>query len=115
MDKLEDITAPVSKADQLKEQIFELVKAYHAEKFVKKDFVPGESAVPVSGKVFDHRELNLIVKSALAGCFTTGRFNKEFERKLAKFIGVKTAITVNSGSSANLIAFLTLTAEELGE
>jgi CDP-6-deoxy-D-xylo-4-hexulose-3-dehydrase len=115
MDNLKSATNSVSKADQIKAQIFELVKEYHAEKFADKEFIPGTSHVPVSGKVFDHRELNMVVDSALDGWFTTGRFNKDFERKLAKFIGVKTAITVNSGSSANLIAFMTLTAEELGD
>ncbi|MEI9919611.1 MAG: lipopolysaccharide biosynthesis protein RfbH [Bacteroidota bacterium] len=115
MDKLEsDVTSP-SKADQLKAQIFELVKEYHNEKFGNKEFTAGQTHVPVSGKVFDHNELNYIVDSALDGWFTTGRFNKDFEKRLAKFIGTNNAITVNSGSSANLVAFSTLTAHELAE
>ncbi|HEY4797846.1 MAG TPA: lipopolysaccharide biosynthesis protein RfbH, partial [Bacteroidia bacterium] len=99
----------------IKQQIFDLVKEYHEAVFARKKFIPGESPVPVSGKVFDHTELNNIVEAALDGWFTTGRFNDAFEKELANFIGVKRAITVNSGSSANLLAFAALTANELGE
>lgn len=105
----------LTKAEKIKGQIFDLVKEYHQEKFGHEKFTPGTSSVPVSGKVFDHNELNFIVDSALDGWFTTGRFNKDFEKRLAKFIGINNAITVNSGSSANLVAFSALTAPELGE
>lgn len=104
-----------TKVEKIKNQIFELVKEYHQEKFGREKFVPGTSAIPVSGKVFDHNELNYIVDSALDGWFTTGRFNKDFEKRLAKFIGINNTITVNSGSSANLVAFSTLTDPSLGE
>ena len=104
-----------SKAESIKGQIFDLVKQYHDEVYGNKKFVAGESNVPVSGKVFDERELQLMTEAALDGVFTTGRFNTEFEKKLAKFIGVNNLITVNSGSSANLVAAATLTAEELGD
>lgn len=104
-----------SKAEQIKAKIFELVKEYHDEKFASKTFVPGETPVPVSGKVFDHQELNFVVDSALDGWFTTGRFNKEFQTRLGKFMGINNAITVNSGSSANLVAFSSLAAHEHGE
>jgi CDP-6-deoxy-D-xylo-4-hexulose-3-dehydrase len=99
----------------IRQEIFDLVKEYCEEVFTEKKFIPGETYVPVSGKVFDHNELNFIVDSALDGWFTTGRFNEEFEKELAKFINVRRVVTVNSGSSANLLAFATLTAEELGE
>lgn len=105
----------MSKLESIKTKIHELVKEYHDEAFKSKAFVPGESNVPVSGKVFDHTELQYITDSALDAWFTTGRFNAEFEKKLAKYINVKSCITVNSGSSANLVAFSTLTAKELGE
>ncbi len=105
----------LDKAEGIKNQIFDLVKEYHREKFGDRTFIPGTSHIPVSGKVFDHHELNFIVDSALDGWFTTGRFNKDFEKRLAKFIGINNVITVNSGSSANLVAFSTLTAPELGE
>lgn len=104
-----------SKAESIKGQIFDLIKQYHDEVYGNKKFVAGESNVPVSGKVFDERELQLMTEAALDGVFTTGRFNTEFEKKLAKFIGVNNLITVNSGSSANLVAAATLTAEELGD
>ena len=67
-----------------------------------KPFVPGESVVPVSGKVIGAKELQLMVEASLDGWLTTGRFNAEFEQRLAKYLGVKHLITVNSGSSANL-------------
>lgn len=105
----------MSKAEEIKSQIFSLIEQYHNEKFAPRPFVKGQSSVPVSGKVFDAEELKYITESALDGWFTTGRFNDEFEKRLAKFIGCKKAITVNSGSSANLLAFATLTADELGE
>lgn len=103
----------MSKLLEIKHQIHALIKEYHAEAFKTKAFVPGESIVPVSGKVFDHKELTYITDSALDAWFTTGKFNTEFEKKLAKFINVKSLLTVNSGSSANLVAFSALTAHEL--
>lgn len=105
----------MSKLLDIKHQIHALIKEYHDEAFKNKPFVAGESAVPVSGKVFDHKELTNITDSALDAWFTTGKFNAEFEKKLAKFINVKSVLTVNSGSSANLVAFSALTAIELGE
>lgn len=105
----------MSKLLDIKHQIHALIKEYHDEAFKNKPFVAGESAVPVSGKVFDHNELTYITDSALDAWFTTGKFNAEFEKKLAKFINVKSVLTVNSGSSANLVAFSALTAIELGE
>ena len=71
-------------------------------------FVPGTTVIPPSGKVLGVEELKNMVEASLDGWLTTGRFNAEFEKKLAKFIGVKHLITVNSGSSANLVAFMTL-------
>jgi CDP-4-dehydro-6-deoxyglucose reductase, E1 len=103
------------KSENIKLTIKQLVKEYHKEVFAQKEFNPGHSHIPVSGKVFDNQEIYSIVESALDGWFTTGRFNDEFEKDLAKFIGIRTLITVNSGSSANLIAVATLTASELGE
>jgi CDP-6-deoxy-D-xylo-4-hexulose-3-dehydrase len=105
----------MSTAGELKNKIFELVEQYYLAVFAGKKFVPGESAVPVSGKVFDHEELKFIVDSALDGWFTTGRFNTDFEKKLARFINTKSVLTVNSGSSANLLAFSGITADDWGE
>ncbi|MBX3165505.1 MAG: lipopolysaccharide biosynthesis protein RfbH [Bacteroidetes bacterium] len=105
----------MSKALEIKNQIHALIEEYHKEVFKPKHFIGGESHVPVSGKVFDHKEIQYITDAALDAWFTTGRFNTEFEKKLAKFINVKSVLTVNSGSSANLVAFSALTAEELGD
>ena len=76
--------------------------------------MPGESVVPVSGKVIGPEDICSVVDSALDGWFTTGRFAKEFERRLAKFVGVRSASLVNSGSSANLVALSALTSPKLG-
>jgi CDP-6-deoxy-D-xylo-4-hexulose-3-dehydrase len=105
----------MSKLEDIKNQIHALIKEYHDEAFKQKTFEPGQSHVPVSGKVFDHKELQNITDSALDAWFTTGKFNTEFEKKLAKYINVKSVLTVNSGSSANLVAFSALTAKELGD
>ena len=77
-------------------------------------FIPGNSVVPVSGKVIDAADMSAVVDSALDGWFTTGRWAKEFERKLARFVGVRSASLVNSGSSANLVALSALTSPKLG-
>lgn len=76
-------------------------------------FIPGESNIPVSGKVFDELELEYMIESVLDCHWTEGRWNKVFEEKLAAFLGAKHVITTNSGSSANLLAFTALTAKEL--
>ena len=92
------------KAERLRKQILELTAEYHAEAFPAREFVAGTSVVPVSGKVIGAEDICSVVDSALDGWFTTGRFAKEFERKLARFVGVRSASLVNSGSSANLVA-----------
>ncbi|WP_077036284.1 lipopolysaccharide biosynthesis protein RfbH [Pelomonas sp. KK5] len=112
------MNAPVNfqpQLDKLRTQISELVQQYADIAYAPKPFVPGESVVPVSGKVIGARELQLMVEASLDGWLTTGRFNTEFERRLAEFIGVQHCITVNSGSSANLVAFSALTSPRLGE
>lgn len=81
----------------------------------RKPFIPGESLVPVSGKVFDEKELEYMVESVMDCHWTEGRWNKLFEEKLATFLGMKHVMTTNSGSSANLLAFTALTAKELKE
>ena len=85
-----------------------------AHKYRSKPFVPGVTPVPPSGKLVGAQELSYMVEASLDGWLTTGRFNAEFEKKLAAFIGIKHLITVNSGSSANLVAFSTLTSPKLG-
>lgn len=91
------------------------IPRFAAVEHAPRAFTPGVSVVPPSGKVVGAPELQLMVEAALDGWLTTGRFNEEFERQLAEFIGVRHLITVNSGSSANLVAFNTLTSPKLGE
>jgi len=92
-----------------------MVGAYYKEAFAAGPFVPGESPVAVSGRVFDEEEIQLLVDSSLDFWLTTGRFAERFEREFAKFIGVREAILVNSGSSANLLALSALTSQKLGD
>ena len=101
--------------DQLRQQILALTERYHEEASGRQPFVPGQSSVPVSGKVIDPRDLSSVVDAALDGWFTTGRWAKEFEKKLARFVGVRSASFVNSGSSANLVALSALCSPSLGE
>ena len=98
---------------EIKDKILDLVKNYSNINFQEKEFVPGVSEVPVSGKVIGALELQNMVEASLDGWLTTGRFNQQFEERLSKFLGIKCLLTVNSGSSANLIAFSTLTSPKL--
>ena len=99
----------------IREKIALLVEEYAAISLKPQVFMPGITPVPASGKLLGAQELKNMVDASLDGWLTTGRFNAEFEKKLAAYIGVKHLITVNSGSSANLVAFSTLTSPKLGE
>jgi CDP-6-deoxy-D-xylo-4-hexulose-3-dehydrase len=103
------------KTKALRAQISKLVEEYAAIALESNTFVPGATMVPPSGKLIDAIELKNMVEASLDGWLTSGRFNFKFETKLATFLGVKHLITVNSGSSANLVAFSTLTSPKLGE
>jgi CDP-6-deoxy-D-xylo-4-hexulose-3-dehydrase len=105
-------TTPES-LEALRAQIGALVAEYHAAAFAPREFIPGQSAVPVSGKVFDAEELQLLVEAGLDFWLTTGRFAAQFERGLALAFGMRHAILVNSGSSANLLALSCLTSPQL--
>ena len=105
----------MSKAEQLREQILNLVSEYHAEAFPERPFLGGISNVPVSGKVFDQNELKLLVDSSLDFWLTTGRYAEKFEKSFAKVMGMKHAMLCNSGSSANLLAVSALTSPRLGK
>lgn len=98
---------------EFRKLIVDLVGQYAEAHHAPIPFVPGEGAVPVSGKVYGPKEMQLLAESCLDFWLTTGRFNDEFEKRLADFIGVQHALTVNSGSSANLVAFSTLTSHYL--
>lgn len=108
-------TAETGAPAALRLQIAELVQEYADLVGTAKPFIPGESPVPVSGKVLGAPEMKMMVEASLDAWLTTGRFNAAFEERLARYLGVKHAITVNSGSSANLVAFSTLTSPRLGD
>lgn len=99
--------------EQIREQIGLLVAQYYKVAFPARDFQSGVSEIPVSGKVFDERELQSLVNSALDFWLTTGRFADEFERRFATVMGVRHALLCNSGSSANLLAMSALTSPRL--
>ena len=105
---------PPKTKDEIRLHIFKLVQQYVKLAYKPEVFLPGISVIPPSGKLLGAEEIINMVDASLDGWLTAGRFNAEFEKKLAKFIGVRAAITVNSGSSANLIAFHTLTSPSLG-
>ena len=94
--------------NQIKE-IENFVQKILKDKIKSKPFVPGETLIPPSGKLIDYEETKNMVLASIDGWLTTGRFNSEFQEKLSKFLGVKHLMTVNSGSSANLLAFSSLT------
>ncbi|WP_282178803.1 lipopolysaccharide biosynthesis protein RfbH [Maribacter stanieri] len=105
----------ISKSDSLRQEIANLVEKFANEKYKPIAFEPGVSVIPPSGKVLGKEELLNMVEASLDGWLTTGRFNEKFEKKLANFLGVKHCLSVNSGSSANLVAFSTLTSPKLGD
>jgi CDP-6-deoxy-D-xylo-4-hexulose-3-dehydrase len=102
-----------SDPELLRTAILDLVERYHDVAHRRPAFDSSKPNVPVSGRVYDAREMRMLVDSALDFWLTTGRFNAEFERALAARIGVDYALTVNSGSSANLVAFSALTSPRL--
>lgn len=104
--------------NMLKNKIFMLVKEYyesfHSPSQTKK-FIPGEDRINYAGRVFDEKEIINLVDSALDFWLTSGKYTEEFEKKLATFLGIRYCLLVNSGSSANLLAFMALTSPKLGD
>lgn len=103
------------KSVELRQRIMELVSEYTKYSHKEKSFTPGKSLISVSGKVYGESELQMLVSSSLDFWLTSGRYNEEFERQLAKFLGINFVITTNSGSSANLLALSSLTSNQLGK
>jgi len=101
--------------EELRRQILDLVAEYHEAAFAPREFVPGESAVPVSGKVFGAEEVQHVVDAGLDFWLTAGRFAIDFERRFARVMLARHAMLVNSGSSANLLALSCLTSPSLGD
>jgi CDP-6-deoxy-D-xylo-4-hexulose-3-dehydrase len=104
-----------TKALSLRQQILELVVEYTNEAFPQKEFIPGETHIPVSGRVFDSTDLQSLVDSSLDFWLTSGRFTNQFEKEFSQFFNIRHTILVNSGSSANLLAVTCLTSPTLGE
>jgi CDP-4-dehydro-6-deoxyglucose reductase, E1 len=99
----------------LRRDILGLVQTYAEKALAPRPFTPGQTVVPPSGKLLGVQEIQNMVEASLDGWLTAGRFNQAFEKELGRFLGVKHVLTVNSGSSANLVAFNTLTSPKLGD
>jgi CDP-6-deoxy-D-xylo-4-hexulose-3-dehydrase len=98
-----------------RESILAQVKEYAEISLAQREFIPGESTVPVSGKVLDADDMIALVDSSLDGWLTAGRFTTDFQDSLAAYVGARSATFVNSGSSANLLALSALTSPKLGK
>jgi CDP-4-dehydro-6-deoxyglucose reductase, E1 len=107
-----DIT---QKGKQLREKILGLISEYYEISHNNNKFIPGKTIIPVSGKVYDDNDLQMLVSSSLDFWLTSGRFNDKFERELEKFLKINYVLTTNSGSSANLLALTALTSNEFGK
>ncbi len=102
-------------AKKIRDEILTKTREYFLAAYEQREFDPEKDSVPVSGRVFDDRELVSLVDSSLDFWLTTGRFAEQFERDFAKWFGIRECILVNSGSSANLCAVAALTSKELGD
>ena len=107
----------MKKSQRLRDEILAKVGQFYAAVESEKDtaFVPGKSRINYAGRVFNAREMINLVDSSLDFWLTTGRYAEEFEHDFAKFLGVRHCCVTNSGSSANLLAFMALTSPRLGE
>ncbi|MBD5805122.1 UDP-4-amino-4-deoxy-L-arabinose--oxoglutarate aminotransferase [Azoarcus sp. Aa7] len=105
----------MSPPQDARDTVRDAVRAYCAASAGERPFVPGETPIPPSGKVIGEAETQAMVEAALDGWLTTGRFNAAFEQRLAAFVGLHHALTVNSGSSANLVAVSALFSPMLGQ
>ncbi|MCA9918301.1 MAG: aminotransferase class V-fold PLP-dependent enzyme, partial [Anaerolineales bacterium] len=103
----------MSKSEALRQQILALVQEYYEAEHSQQTFTPGETEVPVSGRVFDAAEMVNLVDSSLEFWLTTGRYADQFEQDFARWMNVRHAILCNSGSSANLLALSALTSPKL--
>ena len=101
--------------ESLKAAILKLVREYYSAAFGSSPFIPGETPIPYAGRVFDDDELACLVEAGLDFWLTSGRFADRFEHDFARFCGIRYAMLVNSGSSANLAALSCLTSPKLGE
>jgi CDP-6-deoxy-D-xylo-4-hexulose-3-dehydrase len=106
----------MNKIDTIKEQIHSLINEYYEEVFqAEKPFIPGKTHINYGGRFFDEKELINLVDASLDFWLTAGPWANRFEKRFAQWLGVDHCSLVNSGSSANLLAFMALTSPELGE
>ena len=98
--------------DKIKDLVHDYYQDFHLS---KKKIIPGKDYIPVTIKTFDEKEIINLVDSSLEFWLTSGRYNEQFQEKLSKFTNIKFCSTVNSGSSANLIALSCLTSEKIGK
>ena len=102
-------------SNDIKNEILQLVSDYYDISFGNTKFIPGETPIPVAGRTFDANEIQMLVNSALEFWLTAGHFAEQFEKEFSQNIGIREAILVNSGSSANLLSISALTSSELRE
>ena len=114
-DILENSRIDDTESSEIRKSILEQVVKYSKIAHKKKNFIPGKTMIPVSGKVFDETELQFLISSSLDFWLTSDRFNKEFEKNLSIFLNSAFVLTTNSGSSANLLAISALKSKELGK
>ncbi len=116
MEYQDDTVVVERTSDELREEILRLTADYHRAKQAEaRPYRPGKSIIQYAGRVWDEHELTNLVDSSLQFWLTAGKYARRMEKGLAKFVGVKHACLVNSGSSANLVAFTTLTSPSLGD
>jgi CDP-6-deoxy-D-xylo-4-hexulose-3-dehydrase len=101
--------------NDIKNQILELSKLYYNKKLESSKFIPGKSRINYAGRVFDENEILNLIEASLDFWLTEGRYSEQFTEKISEFLSINNVILVNSGSSANLLAFSALTSERLGE
>ena len=102
-------------SNSIKKEIFDKIGKFYSLEKEKDKFIPGQSKVNCSGRVYDEKEIISLVDAALEFWLTSGRFTREFENNFCRFLKVKHTLLVNSGSSANLLAIASLTSPELGK
>ena len=99
----------------MRKKIIELCKEYFTKNIKKENLISGKDFLSNSGKLIDEEDLAHVIDSVLDCWFTEGRFNKKFENEIKKYLGVRHCLTVNSGSSANLVAISTLCSDQMGD
>jgi CDP-4-dehydro-6-deoxyglucose reductase, E1 len=109
----QEISSPSERAAHLRSQILRLVGDYHEAAFAPTEFRPGETQIHFAGRVFDAHELVNLVDASLDFWLTSGRYAERFEQSFARLLGIRHALLVNSGSSANLVALSCLTSPKL--